>query len=109
LAEGRWDTVQDLVDAKKVQQKVKKKLIQRPPSKEKLYKMAQYAVKQVLEDYKQHSDDELHQVATETLGEEYRWLKYRVVNSVVLIKNAPNPLYELDDKGGKLYWTKQHQ
>lgn len=70
--------------------------------------MAQYAVKQVLEDYKQHSDDELHQVATETLGHEYRHLKYRVVNSVVLIKNAPNPMYELDDRAGKLYWTKQN-
>ena len=69
--------------------------------------MAQYAVKQVLEDHKRHSDDELHRVATETLGHEYRHLKYRVVNSVVLIKNAPNPLYQLDDVCGKLYWTKQ--
>lgn len=101
--------MQDLVDSRKVQEKKgKKRISQRPPSKQALYQMAQYAVKQVLEDYKRHSDEELHEVAKEILGQQYRHLKYRVVNSVVLNKNAPNPMYELDDRGGKLYWTKQH-
>ena len=115
MADGRWDTIADLEQAKEsVKIESKRRKVTRKPnyakplSMEATYKFAQAAVEELLSDYKRHTDDELHEAAMKVLGAKYKHLRYRAVNSVVLHKNAPNPLYELDDRGGKLYWTKQH-
>lgn len=58
----------------------------------------------LLRDGQWHSDLELQTVAAKKLSTETRWMRYRAVNSVVMVRNSINPDYEMDATGDDVRW-----
>lgn len=112
MAEGRWDTLADLQQARgeaveRNQRARERRVTTRPPGQMELLRRAADRVRRILGDYRFHTDTELLEEAAAILGPQYRHLRFRAVNSVVMLRNSPSPDYEMTPHRDEFAWQKK--